>query len=108
MKKKSIIMLLILGLIILILGIILLTKNNIIKKQQQIKIIDTTYFCNDEKEMFYQDNKHTYYFPCKKSDSIYVKLENGNKMLIVDALNSEQVTINELIDAGLEVQTKDK
>jgi hypothetical protein len=34
---------------------------------------------------------------------MYVKFENGNKMLISDALESKKVTINELLDAGLEV-----
>ena len=109
MKKKSIIILIILGVIILILGIILLTKNNIILKQKsKLQIIDATYSCAQIKEKFYEDDKHTYSFPCVKSSSVYVKFENGNKMLVTDALNSEEVTIDELIDAGLEVYIEDK
>ena len=108
MKKKSIITITILGVIILILGIILLTKNNILKEKSKLTIIDATYSCTQTKELFYEDNKHKYFFPCTKSNSIYVKFENGNKMLIKDALNSEKVTIDKLIDAGLEVYIEDK
>ena len=109
MKKKSIIILTVLGVIILILGIILLKTNNIIlKEKSKIKIIDATFSCAQVKEKFYEDDKKIYMFPCVKSSSIYVKLEDGNKMLIVDALESEKVTIDELIDAGLEVYIENK
>ena len=109
MKKKSFIILTVLGVIILILGIILLKTNNIIlKEKSKIQIIDATFSCAQTKEKFYEDNKHIYSFPCVKSNSVYVKFENGNKMLITDALNSKEVTIDELIDAGLEVNIEDK
>ena len=109
MKKKSIIILIVLGVIILILGIILLKTNNIIlKEKSKLKIIDATYSCTQTKEKFYENDKHIYSFPCVKSNSVYVKFENGNKMLVIDALSSEQVTIDELIDAGLEVYIEDK
>ena len=109
MKKKSIIILTVLGVIILILGIILLRKNNIILKEKtKIEIFDATFSCVQTKEKFYEDKKHIYSFPCVKSSSIYVKLENGDKMLVTDALNSEKVTIEELIDAGLKVYIEDK
>ena len=109
MKKKSIIILTVLGVIILILGIILLRKNNIIlKEKSKLQIIDATFSCSQVKEKFYEDDKKIYMFPCVKSGSIYVKMENGNKMLVVDALESETVTIEELIDAGLEVYIENK
>ena len=47
-------------------------------------------------------------FPCIQSKSIYVKFENGNKMLVVDALEENKVTIKELINAGLKVYKKEK
>ena len=104
MKKKTIIILSVLGLIILIIGIILLATNNIISKNKsKLTIIDATYTCAQTEEKFYEDNKYTYYFPCVKSNSMYVKFENGNKMLITSALESQKVTINELLDAGLDV-----
>lgn len=108
MKKKSIIILITAGLIILILAIILLTKNSIMKGQPKLQIIDATYTCANSPEKFYEDDKYIYSFPCVKSTSIYVKFENGNKMLIVDALEAEKVTIDELIDAGLEVYKQEK
>ena len=39
---------------------------------------------------------------------MYVKFENGNKMLITSALESEKVTIDKLIDAALEVYIENK
>lgn len=109
MKKKYIIILLsVLGVIFLIIGIILLTNNNIIKSKSKLQIIDATYACAQYKEKFYEDDKYIYSFPCVKSTSVYVKLENGNKMLVIDALESKKVTINELLDAGLEVCKQEK
>lgn len=108
MNKKSIIVLSVLGIIILIIGIILLTKNNIIKHQSKIEIIDATYACANSQEQFYEDEKYTYSFPCVKSNSVYVKFENGNKILVTSALEAKKVTIDELINAGLEVSKKEK
>lgn len=108
MKKKTIITLSVLGVIILIIGIILLTKTNIIKGKSKLLIIDATYSCAQVTEKFYEDSKYTYSFPCAKSSSVYVKLENGNKMLVIDALEAKKVSMSELIDAGLEVIKKEK
>ena len=103
MKKNSIIIIAILGTIILITAIILLTTNNVIKSKSKIKIIDATYKCEQEQEQFYEDNTYIYSFPCIQSKSIYVKFENGNKMLVVDALEENKITIDKLINAGLKV-----
>ena len=108
MKKKTIIILTVLGVIILITGIILLTKTNIIKGKSKLQIIDATYTCAQVTEKFYENDKYVYSFPCAKSNSVYVKFENGNKMLVVDALEAKKATIDELIDAGLEVIKKEK
>lgn len=108
MKRKSIIILTVLGFIILIIAVIFLTKNNLLKSKQKLQIIDATYTCAKTKEKFYEDDKYVYSYPCVKSNSMYVKFENGNKMLIVDALESEKVTIDELLDAGLEVYKEKK
>ena len=107
-KKKHITILVIAGLIILIIAIILLNKNINILNNSRIQIIDATYSCVNSPEKFYEDEKYIYSFPCVKSSSIYVKFENGNKMLIVNALEENKVTIDELIKAGLEVQKKEK
>ena len=108
MKKKTIIALVVAGIIILIIAIILLNKNIIIQGKSNLQIIDATYSCANSPETFYEDDKYIYSFPCVKSSSIYVKFENGNKMLIIDALEAEKVTIDELIDAGLEVYEQEK
>ncbi len=107
MKKKSLIILIVVSIIILITGIILLNKNNIIKNKR-IEIIDATFSCAQSPETFYEDDKYIYSFPCVKSSSIYVKFENGTKVLVVDALEEEKVTIDELLDAGLEVHKTKK
>ena len=108
MKKKPIIILTISGLIISILGIILLNNNIIIKAKSELQIIDATYSCNKIKEKFYENDKYIYSFPCTQSTTIYVKFKNGNKMLVTDALESNKVTLEELIDAGLKVDIEKK
>ena len=108
MKKKSIIILSALAVIIMIIAIILLATNKIIESKNKIEIIDATFKCAQEIEQFYEDEKYIYSFPCVQSSSVYVKFENGNKMLVVDALEENKVTIKELIDAGLKVYKKEK
>lgn len=108
MRKKLVIILLILGILILLIALIFFNKNIILKKNSDIKIIDATYNCFSTLEKFYEDDNYIYYFPCIKSDSVYVKFPNGNKMLVVDALADEKVTISKLISAGLKVKKEKK
>ena len=108
MKKRSIILLSIAIIIILTISVILLFKNKELEKKSNIEIIDATYNCVENLEKFYEDDKYIYSFPCVKSKSIFVKFENGNKMLVVDALEEEKVTIDELIAAGLDVRKNTK
>jgi len=108
MKKKSILIISILGIIILIIATILLTTNKINQNKDTIEIFDATHICNNQIEQFYEDDKYIYSFPCTQSKSTYVKLENGNKMLVVDALEENKVTIKELLNAGLKVYKKEK
>ena len=109
MKKKSIIIILSIAIIfILTISIILLFKNKELKEKTDIQIIDATFSCVEAPEKFYEDKKYIYSFPCIQSKSVYVKFENGNKMLVVDALNQEKVTIDELIEAGLKVRKNTK
>ncbi len=108
MKKRLIIILLIAGSILLILALALLFNSNKYKNNSKLEIIDATYMCNDSAETFYEDDEYIYYFPCVKSKSVYVKFKNGNKILVVDALEEKKVTINELIKAGLTVYKKEK
>ena len=106
-KKLPIILLFVFALIAIIIGIILLNKNNELAKSK-IEILDATYNCQTVREKFYEDSKYIYYFPCVKSKSVFVKLDNNNKMLVTTALNEGKVTIDELIKAGLEVYKENK
>lgn len=108
MKKKIVIVLLFFTVVVVIIGISFLFSSNIAKNKNKLEIIDATYMCNNSVEKFYEDNEYTYSFPCVKSDSVYVKFENGNKMLVVDALKEKKVTIDELIAAGLDVYKNEK
>ena len=106
-KKLPIILLFSAAFIIMIIGIIFLNKNITLSKNN-IEILDATYNCQEVPEKFYEDDKYVYYFPCVKSKSVYVKLADGNKMLVTAALNDGKVTIDELIKAGLEVHKEEK
>ena len=108
MKKKPIIILSALAVIIMIIAVILLATNKIIESKNKLEIIDATFKCAQSLEQFYEDEKYIYSFPCVQSSSIYVKFENGNKMLVIDALDANKVTIDELIEAGLEVRKQNK
>ncbi len=108
MKKDKIIILFgVLTLILVIIGIILVGKNRELRKNK-IEIIDASYMCAEAIEKFYEDDKYTYSFPCIKSSSVFVKLPDGKKVLVVKALDEKLVTIDELINAGLEVYKKEK
>ena len=78
------------------------------KEKDSIEIIDATYACDNVYEEFFSDDEYIYYFPCYKSNSIYVKYSNGNKELVVDALNNNNVTIKELDKAGLKFYKKER
>ena len=102
-NKLIIIILCILTVIAIIIGVIFLCKN-IALTNSNIEIIDATYTCNKVKEKIAEDNVYVYYLPCQKINSVFVKFKNNNsKVLIRDALSNKEVTIDELIKAGLEV-----
>ena len=108
MKKNKIIIILIgLAIVILVLALILFRVNKKIS-DSQIKIIDASYQGNNIKEIFYEDDNYVYSFPCVQSSATYVKFANGNKMLVVTALEEEKVTIDELIKAGLNINKEAK
>ena len=103
MKRKTIIAVLIsLAVIALVIGIFLAFKNKELR-DNKIEIINASYMCAQVIEKFYEDDNYTYSFPCAMSGSVFVKFPNGNKMLVVKALEEKKVTIDELIDAGLKI-----
>ena len=106
-KKRIFIILIFLAIVVILIGIIFAFKNKDLRSKQ-IQIIDASYMCAQSLEKFYEDDNYTYSFPCIKSSSVFVKFPNGNKMLVIKALEEEKVTIDELIDAGLEVYKEKK
>ena len=106
-KKRIFIILIFLAIVVILIGIIFAFKNKDLRSKQ-IQIIDASYMCTQSLEKFYEDDNYTYSFPCIKSSSVFVKFPNGNKMLVIKALEEDKVTIDELIKAGLEVVKKEK
>ena len=109
MKKKgvNIVLILVLTGCAVLLGIVLKIRNNRLEKNS-IEILDATYSCAQVLEKFYEDNDYNYYFPCAKSGSTFVKFPNGNKVLVIKALDDKLVTINELEKAGLKFYKYEK
>ena len=95
-KNKLIILLVVLTIIFIILGTFLLKKNKELQ-DSKIQIINAYYKCQSAKEIFYEDDDYVYSFPCIQSNATYVKFSNGNKMLVVKALEDKKVTIDELM-----------
>ena len=106
-KNKIIIIFITLTIVVLVLALVLFKKNKELA-DSQIKIIDASYQCNNIKEVFYEDDNYIYSFPCVQSSSTYVKFANGNKMLVINALEEGKVTIDELIKAGLNINKEAK
>ena len=56
--------------------------------------------------MFFEDKYYEYYFNCKKSDNVYAVINDNEKYLVKDLLNSNNIayyiTIDKMKDAGLE------
>jgi hypothetical protein len=108
MNKRFVVIISLLGLIAFMTGLVFLVGKKVIESKNGIKIYDATMSCAQEVEKFYEDKKYVYYFSCRKSKSVFVELKNGNKMLVVDALDEGLVTIDELMDAGLDAKKQKK
>ena len=109
MKKRIVlIVLIVLTVAMIILGMVLYNRNRELE-QNKVKIIDATYpACSSSYEKFYEDNIYIYYFTCSKSDSVFVKFPNGNKMLLVNALTENKVTIDEVLNSELDIYKEKK
>ena len=51
-----------------------------------LKIVNKTTFCEEMKELFYEDELYKYYFPCKMSDNVYILINNSDEYKIKDLL----------------------
>ena len=106
-KVRLFIILIAVAVVAVIIGTVFLFKSKELL-DNKIKILDATYMCAQSLEKFYEDDTYEYSFPCIQSTSTFVLFPNGNKMLVVKALEEEKVTIDELIDAGLKVYKEKK
>ena len=110
MKQRIIIIIIIL----ILLGGLILAKLNINKKaltdesKTTYKIIDETEVCADALDIICEDNNYTYYLPCIKSNNIFIEFSNNTKYSLKYVLDNNLISINELIDKGLEVIKIDK
>ncbi len=54
-----------------------------------IKVVDEGDICKEELDLFYEDALFNYYFPCLKSDKVYVIVNSEEKYLLKDFLNGK-------------------
>ena len=97
-KKDYIKIFILIFIIVLSLVILVLYRNKLYNKNTdnydkiyhpQIKIIDETETCADALDKFYEDDLKNYYFPCMKSDNVYAIINEEEKYLIKDILNTK-------------------
>ena len=75
-----------------------------------VEIVDKSRYCIDTEEMFYEDDLYRYYFECKKSDNIYVVI-NDKEYTLKEALDSDfkyDVSIELLGNLGLKYKRENK
>ena len=54
-----------------------------------VEIEDTTRYCEDEEEMFFEDDLYKYFFECKKSDNIYVIVNSDERYKLKEVLEDD-------------------
>ena len=89
--------------IVLSLVILVLYRNKLYNKNTNdydkiyhpsIKIIDETETCAEALDKFYEDDLKNYYFPCVKSDNVYAIINDEEKYLVKDILNTKDFKYN--------------
>lgn len=102
-KKDYIKILILIFIIVLSLVILVLYRNKLYDKNidnhnkiynPDIKIIDETETCAETLDKFYEDDLKNYYFPCMKSDNVYAIINDEEKYLIKDILNTKDFKYN--------------
>ena len=97
-KKDYIKILILIFIIVLSLVILVLYRNKLYDKNTDnhnkiynpdIKIIDETETCAEALDKFYEDDLKNYYFPCMKSDNVYAIINDEEKYLVKDILNTK-------------------
>ena len=77
------------------------------KTKASFIIIDKTEVCAQALEEVYRDDQYIYYFSCIKSDNVFIKFSNDENLYgIKYVLNNDMLTIDELIENGLDISKK--
>lgn len=74
-----------------------------VPQDKTFEIIDTTEVCAEALEGIYTDITGEYYLPCIKSQNISIRFSDGTTYSLKYVLNNNILTIQELIDGGLNV-----
>ena len=65
----------------------------------EFTIIDETEICAEALELIYEDNDYRYYFPCIKSDTVFIEFTNKKERITIsDALEKNHITIHQIIE----------
>ena len=57
----------------------------------EVNVIDESISCEGEKELIYEDRFYRYYFPCNKSDKVFIVFDKKYKYSIKDYLNGNNI-----------------
>ena len=82
------------------------------KHNYKLEIIDETESCDTALELFYENELYEYYFDCIKSDSVYARINDGEKYLVKELLTNNPtdyvISIDKFEKAGLKFTKKEK
>ena len=73
------------------------------QKELSFYIDDRTTLCAGERELLYEDAQYKYYLPCYQSQTIYLVYTDKHEITVREALDTNSITISELINNGLDV-----
>ena len=71
-------------------------------------IEDRTETCNEKLELIYSSKGKKYYLPCEKSEYVFLKWDDGVVDSLKNAIDKEKVTMDSLMEHGLEIIVNDK
>ena len=70
---------------------------------QEFEVINETVSCEDSLEEIYRTNDKIYYLPCLESDNIKIRFASGKEYKLKEVLEKNMLTIEDVINQGLEV-----
>ncbi len=72
----------------------------------EYSLVDKSENCGNALELIYETSTTAYFLNCFKSNSIYLEYADGTIITLREALDGEKVTIESLIEHGLELTTE--